>query len=69
MSEHLVHVGTALDDDLTLEADVAVIGTGAGGGKGGMGARTAKTLSGDAGEAPAAFSASTRKRYWRPAVT
>lgn len=32
MSEHEIHVGTALDDDLTLEADVAVIGTGAGGG-------------------------------------
>lgn len=32
MSERRVHVGSALTDDLTLEADVVIIGTGAGGG-------------------------------------
>jgi len=32
MSARRVHAGSRLDDDLTLEADVAIIGTGAGGG-------------------------------------
>ena len=32
MNERRIHVGSALDDDLTLEADVVIVGTGAGGG-------------------------------------
>ncbi len=40
MSERRIHVGSALASDLTLEADVVIIGTGAGGGI------TAETLAG-----------------------
>lgn len=32
MSERRIHVGSALTEDLTLEADVVIVGTGAGGG-------------------------------------
>jgi choline dehydrogenase-like flavoprotein len=32
VNERRVHVGSALEDDLTLEADVVIVGTGAGGG-------------------------------------